>query len=64
MRQADTTGLQPMIGANLQATLQVGNGNSATTVQTASANVTNASVTAQFGSHNTAITTQSSAAPK
>ena len=48
-----------MIGANLQATVQVGYGNNATTMQTASANLTNASVTAQFGSQNTAITTQS-----
>ena len=52
------TGLQPMIGANLQATVQVGNGNSATTMQTASVGVTNASVTAQFGSHNSAVVTQ------
>jgi hypothetical protein len=55
--QSDT-GLQPMIGANLQATVQVGNGNSALTSQVASAAVSNTSVTAQFGSHNTAITVQ------
>ena len=52
------SGLQAMIGANLQSTLQVGNNNSATTTQTASVGVTNSSVTAQFGSHNTAVVTQ------
>ena len=52
------TGLQAMIGANLQSTVQVGNNNSATTTQTASVGVTNTSVTAQFGSHNTAVVTQ------
>ena len=56
--QLDRTGLQPMIGANLQATVQVGIGNSAITSQIASASVSNTSVTAQFGSHNTAITVQ------
>jgi hypothetical protein len=38
--------------------LQVGNNNSATTTQTASVGVSNASVTAQFGSHNVAVVTQ------
>jgi hypothetical protein len=47
-----------MIGANLQATVQVGVGNTATTTQLASTSVSNTSVTAQFGSHNTAITVQ------
>jgi hypothetical protein len=57
--QADSgTGLQPMIGANLQATVQVGSYNSAITSQVASAAVSNTSVTAQFGSHNTAVTVQ------
>src|SRR6185437_2452379 len=54
--QSDTTGLQPMIGANLQATVQVGVGNQASTTQIASTSVTNTSVTAQFGSHNVATT--------
>jgi hypothetical protein len=52
------TGIQPMIGANLQATVQVGNGNSSITTQTASASVSNTSVTAQFGSHNVAVVSQ------
>jgi hypothetical protein len=55
--QSDT-GPQPMIGANLQTTVQVGVGNTATTSQIASAAVSNTSVTAQFGSHNTAVTVQ------
>jgi hypothetical protein len=38
--------------------VQAGTGNVALTTQTASANLTNASVTAQFGSHNVAITSQ------
>jgi hypothetical protein len=58
MVHQNDTGVQAMIGANLQATVQVGNGNSATTTQTASAGIANTSVTAQFGSHNIAVTTQ------
>lgn len=55
---AQSTGLQPMIGAlNTQATVQVGTGNYAVTAQN-SATVTNTSVTAQFGSHNVAFTSQ------
>jgi hypothetical protein len=46
-----------MIGSNLQATVQVGGNNYATTSQTA-ANIANASVTAQFGFHNSAVTVQ------
>jgi len=51
-------GLQPMIGANTQTTLQLGSNNLAVTQQVASGSLTNASVTAQFGSHNTAVTVQ------
>ena len=39
--QQNDTGLQPMIGANLQATVQVGTGNYALTSQIASAAVSN-----------------------
>jgi hypothetical protein len=49
--------MQPMIGANLQGTVQVGAGNFALTSQN-SANVSNSSVTAQFGYKNTAVTIQ------
>jgi hypothetical protein len=55
---AQATGIQPMIGSNLQATVQLGAANSATTLQTTGTGVSNASVTAQFGYHNTAIVVQ------
>jgi hypothetical protein len=58
--QSDSTvpGIQPMIGANQQATLQVGSNNVAVTLQNASGQLSNTSVTAQFGSHNVAVTAQ------
>lgn len=56
--QSTGTGMQAMIGANTQATVQVGSGNYALTAQASAASVTNTSVTAQFGVGNHAVTVQ------